>query len=91
MQDLQCMQMPTTTKGSCARLVPAIQHVQAQLMLAQVHRTEDNRVMTVQLPKAKACQHWHRLFRGDPDGARCLQPPYQLSGTMNRPCCSLTL
>ena len=42
--------------------------------------------MTVQLPKAKVGQHWHRLFRGDPDGARCLQPPYQLSGAVRLAC-----
>ena len=37
--------------------------------------------MTIQLAKGKPGQAWQRLFRGDPDGARCLQPPYQLAGT----------
>ncbi len=26
-------------------------------------------------------EHWQRLFRGDPAGARCMQPPYMLAGT----------
>ena len=38
------------------------------------------------LCKATHGEHWRRLFRGDPDGARCLLPPYRLAG---RPSCVL--
>lgn len=41
-------------------------------------RTKDNRVCTLAVPKAEYGAHWPRLFRGDPDGARCLQPPYEI-------------
>lgn len=54
-------------------------------------RTEDNRVMTIQLSKGKAGKEWKRLFRGDPDGARCLQPPYELSGAWLRACMPLPM
>ena len=43
-------------------------------------RTQDNRVCVVAIPKAEPGEHWQRLFRGDSDGARCLQPPYTLTG-----------
>ncbi len=45
----------------------------------QVRRSEDRRVFTAALPKSKPGEVWKRLFRGDPDGARCLQPPYTIS------------
>ncbi len=32
------------------------------------------------IPKAEYGEHWGRLFRGDSHGARCMQPPYTLSG-----------
>jgi len=35
----------------------------------------------VGLPKAEPSEPWSRLFRGDSDGARCLQQPYTLTGT----------
>ena len=34
----------------------------------------------VAVPKGEPGEHWRRLFRGDSDGARCIQPPYTLSG-----------
>ena len=44
------------------------------------------------LAKGALGEHWRRLFRGDPDGARCLLPPYRLAGTSPCPkqpaCCS---
>ena len=55
------------------------------------------------LTKKQHGEHWRHLFRGDPDGARCMQPPYTLSGesieqllrwsehsscSMNRPPCT---
>ena len=54
-------------------------------------RTADNRVMTIQLPKGKPGQVWTRLFRGDPDGARCLQPPYQLAGQHSAEDCRMLM
>jgi len=41
-------------------------------------RTEDNRVCVLAVPKAEVGSPWPRLFVGDPDGARCLHPPYTL-------------
>ena len=37
----------------------------------------------VALPKAAPGEPWSCLFRGDSDGARCLQPPYSLTGAMS--------
>lgn len=44
------------------------------------HRTEDNRLLGLALVKKVHGEHWRRLFRGDPDGARCMLPPYRLAG-----------
>lgn len=41
------------------------------------------------LPKAQCGQYWHCLFRGDSEGARCLQPPYTLTGEWGLPQASL--
>ena len=41
-------------------------------------RTEDNRVCAVAVAKGEPGRRWERLFVGDPDGARCLEPPYSL-------------
>ena len=46
----------------------------------ETYRTEDNRVCVAVLPKAAPGERWRRLFRGDPDGARCLEPPYAIMG-----------
>lgn len=43
-------------------------------------RTADNRVCVLAIPKAEPGERWRRLFRGDSDGARCMQPPYALTG-----------
>ena len=37
------------------------------------------RTFVMSLPKAEAGAHWPRLFAGDPDGARCLEPPYRVT------------
>ena len=44
-------------------------------------RTVDNRICVLSLPKAEPGQQWKRLFVGDSEGARCLQPPYALHET----------
>lgn len=44
------------------------------------HQTLTARVCVVVLPKAAPGERWRRLFRGDPDGARCLEPPYSVMG-----------
>lgn len=44
------------------------------------HRTEDNRLLGLALDKRVQGEHWRRLFRGDPDGARCMLPPYRSTG-----------
>ncbi|KAL4457675.1 hypothetical protein ABPG75_012540 [Micractinium tetrahymenae] len=44
-------------------------------------RTEDNRVCVLAIPKSQWGEHWPCLFRGDSEGARCMQPPYTLSET----------
>lgn len=44
-------------------------------------RTADNRVCAIGIPKGEAGKHWQRLFVGDPDGIRCLVPPYELYET----------
>ncbi len=43
-------------------------------------RTEDNRCLGMVLTKKEHGEHWRHLFQGDPDGARCMQPPYTLYG-----------
>ena len=45
----------------------------------QVRRSDDRRIFTAALPKAAPGEAWKRLFRGDPDGARCLEPPYTIA------------
>ena len=54
----------------------------------RAHRTQDNRMSVAVLSKATMGEHWRRLFRGDPDGARCLLPPYRLAGHLG--CLSFT-
>ena len=44
----------------------------------ETFRTADQRYMTLAIPKAVKAERWARLFHGDPDGARCLRPPYEL-------------
>lgn len=44
-------------------------------------RTQDNRICVVSLPKLEIGKHWQRVFMGDSDGVRCLQPPYSLLET----------
>lgn len=44
----------------------------------EVLRTSDNRIAAIVLVKGEVGQHWSKLFQGDPDGARCLEPPYTL-------------
>lgn len=46
---------------------------------AALRRTEDNRLCAVVVHKGAPGECWARLFRGDPDGARCLEPPYALA------------
>lgn len=46
-------------------------------------RTEDNRVCAIAIPKSEFGQEWPRLFRGDPDGARSLKPPYEMIETVD--------
>lgn len=53
---------------------------QVCFLLLGASRTEDNRCMGLVMWKQVVGEHWRRLFRGDPDGARCMPPPYQLTG-----------
>ena len=48
--------------------------------MLNARRTEDNRCLGMVLTKEEHGEHWRHLFRGDPDGARCMQPPYTLYG-----------
>lgn len=52
--------------------------------LPPTRRTSDNRVCVLAIPKAEPGEHWCRLFRGDSHGARCMRPPYTLSGAGGR-------
>ena len=73
----------TNETGQVTSVKPQPMHAPGHLpwtWLLCMCRTEDNRLMLVTLPKAQAGQQWLRLFRGDPDGARCMQPPYTLTG-----------
>ncbi|KAK9810351.1 hypothetical protein WJX72_009272 [[Myrmecia] bisecta] len=45
----------------------------------ETFKTQDNRLMTLAIPKGKVGQKWLRLFRGDSDGVRCLEPIYCLT------------
>ncbi len=49
------------------------------------HRTQDNRLFTIALPKGQPGEAWQRVFRGDSDGVRNMQPPYQIAGTSLSP------
>lgn len=64
-----------TSRGG--KVQPLLHHVRC------AHRTQDNRMSVAVLCKAVQGEHWRRLFRGDPDGARCLLPPYRLAGRPN--------
>eukprot|EP00873_Tetraselmis_striata_P023008 jgi/Tetstr1/443272/TSEL_031306.t1 len=44
----------------------------------ETFKSQDHRFMTLCIPKAVPGE-WKHLFEGDPDGARCLQPPYELT------------
>ena len=48
-----------------------------------MRRTQDNRLFVAALAKGAHGEHWRRLFRGDPDYARCLLPPYRLAGMLH--------
>ena len=45
--------------------------------------TDDNRFFTAALPKGKMGERWDTLFEGDPNGVRCLEPPYRLKEHKN--------
>lgn len=65
--------------GSQARQLHGIQLAVSAAALP-TNRTQDNRVCVLAIPKAELGEHWSCLFRGDSRGARCMQPPYTLSG-----------
>lgn len=52
------------------------------VLLLDASRTEDNRCLGLVMWKQVVGEHWRRLFRGDSDGARCMLPPYQLTGSI---------
>ena len=37
-------------------------------------------MLALAIPKAEPGEPWRCLFRGDSDGARCMQPPYSITG-----------
>ena len=43
-------------------------------------RSQDNTLFVLCMTKQKFKQKWLRMFCGDPDGARCMQPIYTLTG-----------
>lgn len=53
----------------------------ASLTCVPVCRTADNRLVLLTLAKAEPEVQWMHMFRGDPDGARCMQALYNLTGT----------
>ena len=72
---------PSAFKADRRRMLACVLPVCIIMWVAlPVHRTEDNRFLGLALSKRLHGEHWRRLFRGDPDGARCLLPPYRLSG-----------
>ena len=52
-------------------------------------RSQDRTLFVMSLQKGKPGQKWQRMFRGDPDGARCMQPVYNLTGQCAASCVSL--
>ena len=50
----------------------------------ETYRTQDNRVCAIALPKGQPGEAWVRLFAGDSDGARCMEPPYSMSGKVTQ-------
>lgn len=57
----------------------------------EVFRTQDNRVCAIMVHKAAPGERWRRLFRGDSDGLRCLEPPYRLDEGVDDVVMELTL
>ena len=43
-------------------------------------RSKDNTLFVLCITKQKFKQKWMRMFCGDPDGTRCMQPLYTLTG-----------
>lgn len=43
-------------------------------------RSKDTTLVVMTICKGKPGQKWLHLFKGDPDGARCMQPLYTLTG-----------
>lgn len=41
-------------------------------------QSKDRRRVTLAFTKARPGENWRRLFEGDPDYARCMEPPYRL-------------
>ncbi|PSC71468.1 heat shock [Micractinium conductrix] len=44
-------------------------------------KTVDNRICVLAIPKGQPGERWRCLFEGDSEGARCMQPPYNLTET----------
>eukprot|EP00887_Chlorella_sp_A99_P002814 scaffold6.g2814.t1 len=57
----------------------------------ETFRTQDNRVCVVALPKAALGEPWPRLFVGDSDGLRCMEPPYSMTENADDVVLELTL
>ncbi|KAL3154051.1 hypothetical protein ABBQ32_013597 [Trebouxia sp. C0010 RCD-2024] len=49
----------------------------------ETFRSKDNTLYVMCMTKRKFKQRWLRMFRGDPDGARCMQPLYTLTESQN--------
>ena len=76
--------LPRLPRGFAAALQRAHPCLPRCLPPATNRRTSDNRVCVLAIPKAEPGEHWGRLFRGDSHGARCMRPPYTLSGAGGR-------
>eukprot|EP00798_Chlamydomonas_sp_ICE-L_P029611 gene29611-17892_t len=51
---------------------------------SEVNKTSDNRYVVIIMPKARTGERWRRLFQGDPDGARCVDPPTTVTAWPNQ-------
>jgi len=47
----------------------------------EVYYSDDKRIMLLEIRKARIGEDWKKLFVGDPDFARYLEPPYEMTET----------
>lgn len=67
-----------TSSLAWAGSLQALYHLSDEMLLGC--RSQDKTLFVMSLHKGKPGQKWQRMFCGDPDGVRCMQPVYNLTG-----------